>query len=77
MTATAGSGVQLRPKAVSRVLILVAITVGLSLLRGCRERGLHTAIETCGHAPWETWQSLLPLPILLSLTLPSPSTKWY
>ena len=31
-----------------------------SLLRGCQERGIHTAIETCGHAPWKVWQALLP-----------------
>jgi pyruvate formate lyase activating enzyme len=30
------------------------------LLQGCQERDIHTAIETCGHAPWETWQVLLP-----------------
>ena len=30
------------------------------LLRHCRELGIHTAIETCGHAPWRTWQALLP-----------------
>lgn len=23
------------------------------LLAACRERGIHTALETCGHAPWE------------------------
>lgn len=31
-----------------------------SLLRTCHEVGIHTAIESCGHAPWEVWQSLLP-----------------
>jgi pyruvate formate lyase activating enzyme len=30
------------------------------LLQGCQERDIHTAIETCGHAPWEVWQALLP-----------------
>jgi pyruvate formate lyase activating enzyme len=25
----------------------------LALLRRCKERYLHTAMETCGHAPWE------------------------
>ena len=30
------------------------------LLEGCRKRGLHTAIESCGLAPWPTWQALLP-----------------
>jgi pyruvate formate lyase activating enzyme len=31
-----------------------------SLLRGCQERGIRTAIETCGHAPWKVCQALLP-----------------
>jgi pyruvate formate lyase activating enzyme len=31
-----------------------------SLLRGCQERDIHTAIETCGHASWKVWQALLP-----------------
>lgn len=30
------------------------------LLRKCRENGLHTAMETCGFAPWETLARLLP-----------------
>ncbi|MGC8837437.1 MAG: glycyl-radical enzyme activating protein [Anaerolineae bacterium] len=30
------------------------------VLRGCRERGIHTALETCGHAPWEVWEAVLP-----------------
>ena len=25
----------------------------LDLARGCREKGLHTALDTCGFAPWE------------------------
>jgi pyruvate formate lyase activating enzyme len=32
----------------------------LALLTGCKERGLHTAIETCGECPWESLESLLP-----------------
>lgn len=24
----------------------------IELLKACRERGLHTALDTCGHAPW-------------------------
>jgi pyruvate formate lyase activating enzyme len=31
-----------------------------SLLRGCYEKGFHTAIETCGHTPGEVWQTILP-----------------
>ncbi len=30
------------------------------VLHSCKERGIHTAIETCGHAPWQAWQPLLP-----------------
>ena len=26
------------------------------LLRGCKRHGLHTALDTCGHAPWETFE---------------------
>jgi pyruvate formate lyase activating enzyme len=31
-----------------------------SLLQGCQHQEIHTAIETCGHAPWKIWQALLP-----------------
>lgn len=31
-----------------------------SLLQGARACGIHTAIETCGYAPWPVWESLLP-----------------
>ncbi|QAZ66737.1 glycyl-radical enzyme activating protein [Solidesulfovibrio carbinolicus] len=30
----------------------------LSCLRAAKARGLHTAVETCGHAPWETLAAL-------------------
>ena len=33
----------------------------LELLRGCREREMHTAVDTCGHAPWETVDRIRPL----------------
>ncbi|HNX48888.1 MAG TPA: glycyl-radical enzyme activating protein [Thermoanaerobaculaceae bacterium] len=33
----------------------------LELLQECRERGIHTAVETCGHAPAETLASAWPL----------------
>jgi pyruvate formate lyase activating enzyme len=32
----------------------------LGLLRACRERGIHTAMESCGHVSWEVLASLLP-----------------
>lgn len=31
------------------------------LLRAAREAGLHTALDTCGHAPWESFESVRPL----------------
>lgn len=30
------------------------------LLRAFRERRIHTAVETCGYAPWDVWEALLP-----------------
>jgi len=30
------------------------------ILEETQKRGIHTAVETCGHAPWEAWESLLP-----------------
>jgi len=31
-----------------------------ALLRGCKEAGLHTLVETCGAVPWRAFQSALP-----------------
>ncbi len=31
------------------------------LLESCRKEGIHTALDTCGHAPWETINSIFPL----------------
>lgn len=31
-----------------------------NLLRGAQERGIRTAIETSGYAPWAVWENLLP-----------------
>ena len=30
------------------------------ILEESRRRGIHTAMETCGHASWEVWDALLP-----------------
>jgi pyruvate formate lyase activating enzyme len=30
------------------------------LLKRCKERGIHTALDTCGHAPWEDFREVLP-----------------
>ncbi len=29
------------------------------ILKGCRDKGIHTAIETCGHAPWREMEKVL------------------
>jgi pyruvate formate lyase activating enzyme len=39
---------------------LMQPTFSCRLLQACHERGIHTAVETCGCAPWEAWQPLLP-----------------
>jgi len=31
----------------------------LSILRGCKEAGLHTVLDTCGDVPWSTMKRLL------------------
>lgn len=31
----------------------------LSILRSCKEEGLHTVLDTCGHAPWSIMKRLL------------------
>jgi pyruvate formate lyase activating enzyme len=30
------------------------------ILMECRSRGIHTAIETCGHVPWPAFEAVLP-----------------
>lgn len=32
-----------------------------ALLRALKDEGYHTALDTCGHAPWETLERMLPL----------------
>lgn len=32
----------------------------LELLKACRRGGIHTAVDTCGYAPWETLESTMP-----------------
>jgi len=31
----------------------------IGLLKRCKEAGIHTALDTCGHAPWETMEQVL------------------
>lgn len=32
----------------------------LELLKACRQKGYHTAIDTCGYAPWSSFEKVLP-----------------
>ena len=41
----------------------------LGLLRQCKEHGLHTAVETCGEAPWSALEALLPFTDLVMMDL--------
>jgi pyruvate formate lyase activating enzyme len=41
----------------------------LAVLRGCREAGIRTAVESSGHAPWGAWAGLLPYLDLVLLDL--------
>jgi pyruvate formate lyase activating enzyme len=40
-----------------------------ALLESCKAEGLHTAIETAGHYPWETLEEILPLADLVMMDL--------
>lgn len=40
-----------------------------SILSRCREKGIHTAIETCGETRWETLESLLPFTDLVMMDI--------
>ncbi len=41
----------------------------LSILSRCKEKGIHTAIETCGETRWETLESLLPYTDLVMMDI--------
>jgi glycyl-radical enzyme activating protein len=30
------------------------------VLRACKARGIHTAVDTCGHVPWDAFESVMP-----------------
>jgi pyruvate formate lyase activating enzyme len=47
----------------------------LAILKGCRERGLHTAIETCGECPWGALESLLPVTDLVMMDIKAMSDE--
>lgn len=40
---------------------LIQIDFVKAVLAGCKERGIHTAIETSGHVSWEKFLAVLPL----------------
>jgi pyruvate formate lyase activating enzyme len=44
-------------------------TFALQILTMCKEEGIHTAIETCGDCPWESFTSLLPVTDLVMMDL--------
>ena len=44
------------------------------ILKTCHERGIHTAMETCGHADWDTLDGLLRYVDLLYVDLKNMST---
>lgn len=46
-----------------------------ALLRGCREAGIHTALDTCGHAPWEDLARVLPWTDLVLFDLKHPDDR--
>jgi pyruvate formate lyase activating enzyme len=47
----------------------------LALLKGCKDRGLHTAIETCGECPWGALESLLPVTDLVMMDIKAMSDE--
>jgi pyruvate formate lyase activating enzyme len=39
------------------------------ILRECRSKGLHTAVETCGEVPWKSIEAILPFTDLVMMDL--------
>ena len=48
---------------------LMQLEFSRAILEACRQAGIHTAIETSGHAPWDDFASLLPLLDLVMMDL--------
>lgn len=50
------------------------------LFRGCRQQGIHTAVETCGAVPWGHFEQVLPVTDLflydLKLIDPAKHERW-
>jgi pyruvate formate lyase activating enzyme len=67
--ATSGGGVTLSGGEPMRQAAFSA-----AVLEGCRARGLHTALDTSGQAPWEDYQRVLPAAdlVLYDLKLADP-----
>jgi pyruvate formate lyase activating enzyme len=47
------------------------------LLKGCKERGLSTALDTCGYAPWENLESALQFTDLILFDLKHLDTEMH
>ena len=47
----------------------------LALLKECKARGIHTAIETCGECPWESLEALLPVTDLVMMDIKAMSEE--
>ena len=45
------------------------------ILQVCRKERIHTAIETCGFAPWEDWERVLPFLDLVHFDLKHPDAE--
>jgi pyruvate formate lyase activating enzyme len=41
----------------------------IGILSRCKEKGIHTAIETCGESPWSTLESILPYTDLVMMDI--------
>jgi pyruvate formate lyase activating enzyme len=47
----------------------------LAILKECKDRGLHTAIETCGECPWGSLESLLQATDLVMMDIKAMSDE--
>jgi len=50
-------------------------TFALAILKECRARGIHTAIETCGECPWNFLERLLPVTDLVMMDIKAMSAE--
>jgi pyruvate formate lyase activating enzyme len=47
----------------------------LEILKECRSKGLHTAVETCGEVPWKSIEAILPYTDLVMMDLKHTSRE--